>query len=74
MGKNIVEKIFDAHREYGSTEPGSAVGLRVDEVYTQDATGTMVWLQFEAIGVGGVGGPAPWRTSPASPPSSCVPP
>lgn len=51
MGKNIVEKIFESHREYGELKAGSAVGLRVDQVYTQDATGTMTWLQFEAIGL-----------------------
>ena len=51
VGKNIVEKIFEAHRVYGEIEPGKPVGLRVDQVYTQDATGTMAWLQFEAIGV-----------------------
>jgi aconitate hydratase len=49
--KNIVEKIFASHLEYGELAAGSAVGLRVDEVYTQDATGTMAWLQLEAIGV-----------------------
>ena len=51
MGKNIVEKVFEAHLAYGEASPGSRVGLRVDQVYTQDATGTMAWLQFEAIGV-----------------------
>lgn len=51
MGKNIIEKIFEAHKAYGELKPGSPVGLRVDQVYTQDATGTMTWLQFEAIGV-----------------------
>ncbi|MBI4822835.1 MAG: aconitate hydratase [Nitrospirae bacterium] len=51
MGKNILEKILDSHRVYGDIKPGSIVGLRVDHVYTQDATGTMAWLQFEAIGV-----------------------
>jgi aconitate hydratase len=51
VGKNIVEKIFEAHKEYGELKTGSPVGLRVDHVYTQDATGTMTWLQFEAIGV-----------------------
>ncbi len=54
MGKNIVEKIFEAHKVYGKIEPDNAVGLKVDEVYTQDATGTMTWLQFEAIGIDGV--------------------
>ncbi len=51
MGKNIVEKIFEAHKVYGDLEPGKPVGLKVDQVYTQDATGTMAWLQFEAIGI-----------------------
>lgn len=51
MGKNIVEKIFESHKAYGELRKGSPVGLRVDQVYTQDATGTMTWLQFEAIGI-----------------------
>jgi len=51
LGQNIVEKIFEAHKVYGEIKPDTAVGLRVDEVYTQDATGTMTWLQFEAIGI-----------------------
>ncbi len=51
MGKNIVEKIFEAHRVYGDMKAGSPVGLKVDQVYTQDATGTMTWLQFEAMGL-----------------------
>jgi len=51
VGKNIVEKIFEAHKAYGELKTGSPVGVRVDHVYTQDATGTMTWLQFEAIGV-----------------------
>ena len=51
MGKNIVEKIFEAHLAYGELKAGSPVGLTVDQVYTQDATGTMTWLQFEAMGL-----------------------
>jgi len=51
LGRNIVEKIFEAHMAYGELEPNTPVGLKVDQVYTQDATGTMAWLQFEAIGV-----------------------
>ncbi len=51
MAKNIVEKIFESHRVYGELIQGKPVGLKVDEVYTQDATGTMTWLQFEAIGI-----------------------
>ena len=51
MEKNIVQKIIDAHLVYGDMVPGGRIGLKIDEVYTQDATGTMAWLQFEAIGV-----------------------
>jgi aconitate hydratase len=51
MGKNIVEKILESHRLYGDVEMGKQVGLKVDQVYTQDATGTMAWLEFEAIGI-----------------------
>ncbi|GAB6184237.1 aconitate hydratase [Thermodesulfovibrio hydrogeniphilus] len=51
MGKNIVEKILDAHLVSGKIKEGELVGVRVDEVYTQDATGTMAWLEFEAIGL-----------------------
>ncbi|GER93046.1 aconitate hydratase [hot springs metagenome] len=51
MGKNIVQKIFEAHKISGEIKEGSLVGLKVDQVYTQDATGTMAWLEFEAIGI-----------------------
>ena len=51
MGKNIVEKIFESHLVSGELKAGSPLGLKVDQVYTQDATGTMAWLQFEAIGL-----------------------
>ncbi len=54
MGKNITEKIFEAHKAYGNTSQEGIIGLRVDQVYTQDATGTMAWLQFEAIGIDSV--------------------
>ncbi len=51
MGKNIVQKILESHLVYGELKPGNLIGVRVDEVYTQDATGTMTWLEFEAIGL-----------------------
>ena len=51
MGKNIVQKIFGAHKVYGELIPGAQIGLKVDQVLTQDATGTMTWLEFEAIGI-----------------------
>lgn len=51
MAKNIAEKIFEAHLAYGELKAGKPVGLKIDQVYTQDATGTMTWLQFEAMGL-----------------------
>ncbi|NOY39797.1 MAG: aconitate hydratase [Nitrospirae bacterium] len=57
MGKNIVQKIFESHLVKGELKKGETVSLRVDEVYTQDATGTMAWLQFEAMGLKRVKGP-----------------
>jgi aconitate hydratase len=54
MGKNIVRKIFESHKVYGELTPGAQIGLKVDQVFTQDATGTMTWLEFEAIGIGRV--------------------
>lgn len=51
MAKNVTEKILDAHKAYGELKAGATIGVKIDEVYTQDATGTMAWLQFEAIGV-----------------------
>lgn len=51
MGKNIVEKIIGEHLVKGEMKPGSDIAVKVDQVLTQDATGTMAWLQFEAIGM-----------------------
>ncbi|MFC1898534.1 aconitate hydratase [Candidatus Cloacimonadota bacterium] len=51
MGKNIVEKILAQHIIEGKAEQGSEVGIRIDQTLTQDATGTMAYLQFEAMGV-----------------------
>jgi aconitate hydratase len=51
MGKNVVQKILDAHIVDGKAVPGSEIGIRIDQTLTQDATGTMAYLQFEAMGV-----------------------
>ena len=51
MGKCVVEKILESHLVYGDLKEGNLIGVRVDQVYTQDATGTMTWLEFEAIGL-----------------------
>ncbi|MBI5583768.1 MAG: aconitate hydratase [Deltaproteobacteria bacterium] len=50
MGLNVFQKIVAAHRA-GSGNAAGVVPLKVDQVLTQDATGTMVYLQFEAIGL-----------------------
>ncbi len=51
MGKNLVQKIFEAHLVEGKLTPGKEIALRVDQTLTQDATGTMASLQFEAVGI-----------------------
>ena len=50
MGRNLVEKIMAAHLLSGSMTPGEEAALRIDQTLTQDATGTMAYLEFEAIG------------------------
>ncbi|XPV76657.1 MAG: aconitate hydratase [Desulfovibrio sp.] len=54
MGLNVTQKIISSHLVSGSMEPGSEIGLRIDQTLTQDATGTMAYLQFEAIGLDAV--------------------
>ncbi len=49
MGQTIAEKILDDHLVEGELEPGEEIGIEIDQVLTQDTTGTMVWLQFEAL-------------------------
>ena len=51
MGKNLAEKIIAAHLVEGEMAPGSEIALRIDQTLTQDATGTMSYLQFEALGI-----------------------
>ncbi|QGU95611.1 aconitate hydratase [Clostridium bovifaecis] len=51
MGYNIVEKILREHLVIGEIEKGSEIGIRIDQTLTQDSTGTMAYLQFEALGV-----------------------
>ncbi|HQK99677.1 MAG TPA: aconitate hydratase [Smithellaceae bacterium] len=51
MGQNIVEKILAAHLVSGKLAAGSEIGIRIDQTLTQDATGTMAYLQFEAMGI-----------------------
>ena len=51
MKGTITEKIIREHLVEGDLTPGEEIGLRVDQTLTQDATGTLAYLQFEAVGV-----------------------
>ncbi len=51
MGKNLVEKIITRHLISGNLLPGEEIGISIDQTLTQDATGTMAYLQFEALSV-----------------------
>ena len=51
MGKTIAQKIIAAHLISGDMTPGSEVALRIDQTLTQDATGTMAYLEFETMGI-----------------------
>ena len=50
MGYTIAQKIIKAHLVTGEMKAGEEIGLRIDQTLTQDATGTMAYLQFEAMG------------------------
>ena len=51
MGLTIAEKIIKAHLVSGEMKRGSEVALKIDQTLTQDATGTMAYIEFEAIGI-----------------------
>ena len=51
MPRNVAQKLIADHLVEGSLEPGAEIGLRVDQTLTQDATGTMVMLELEAMGL-----------------------
>ena len=51
MAKTVTEKILASHLVEGSIEKGTEIGIRIDQTLTQDATGTMAYLEFEAIGI-----------------------
>ncbi|OGV65113.1 MAG: aconitate hydratase [Lentisphaerae bacterium RIFOXYA12_FULL_48_11] len=50
MGLNVVEKILKEHLVGGELVSGKEIAIKIDQALTQDATGTMVYLQFEAMG------------------------
>jgi len=49
MAQNLVEKILSKHLVSGTLIPGEEIGIRIDQTLTQDATGTMAYLQFESM-------------------------
>ena len=51
MAKTLVEQVMEAHRVSGDLVPGAEVALKIDHTLTQDATGTLTYLEFEAMGM-----------------------
>lgn len=51
MGETLAQKIIRAHLLHGDMTPGSEIALRIDQTLTQDATGTMAYLEFETMGI-----------------------
>ncbi|OQY97478.1 MAG: aconitate hydratase [Candidatus Brocadia sp. UTAMX2] len=51
MGKNLVQKIFSSHLVSGKLKSGEEIAFTIDQTLTQDATGTMAYLQFEAMDI-----------------------
>lgn len=51
MGKNLIHKILNSHLVSGKLKGGEEIAISIDQTLTQDATGTMAYLQFEAMGV-----------------------
>ena len=51
MGMTIGQKLIKSHLVSGDMTPGSEVGLKIDQTLTQDATGTMAYLELEAMGI-----------------------
>ena len=49
MGLTIAEKIIKEHLVSGEMKCGEEIGLRIDQTLTQDATGTMAYLEFETM-------------------------
>jgi aconitate hydratase len=51
MGQNLTRKLIETHLVHGRMDPGEEIAIRIDQTLTQDATGTMVMLEFEAMQV-----------------------
>ncbi len=54
MPSNLTQKIIQSHIVEGKPIAGTEIGIKIDQTLTQDATGTMAYLQFEAMGIGRV--------------------
>ena len=48
---NVTQKLIKSHLVDGDMEPGTEIGIRIDQTLTQDATGTLVMLELEAMGL-----------------------
>lgn len=51
MGMNVAQKLIESHLVEGEMKTGEEIGLKIDQTLTQDATGTLVMLEFEAMGL-----------------------
>ena len=51
MSMNVTQKLIQSHLVYGDMKPGKEIGIRIDQTLTQDATGTLVRLELEAMGL-----------------------
>ena len=51
MAQNVAQKLIESHLAEGTMTPGEEIALTIDQTLTQDATGTMVMLEFEAMGL-----------------------
>jgi aconitate hydratase len=51
MSKNVAQKLIASHLIEGNMRPGEEISLKIDQTLTQDATGTLVMLEFEALGI-----------------------
>ena len=51
MSKTLAEKVIAQHLTEGKMKPGKQIGLKIDHTLTQDSTGTLAYLEFEAMGV-----------------------
>ena len=51
MRSNVAQKLIEAHLVHGDMQPGEEIGIRIDQTLTQDATGTLVMLELESMGL-----------------------